>query len=136
MSSREAYNDSLHPPGNSRRLEIKTEISRTALLVLSKYSGACQNTSEPISFHHMLSSLRHSTELVAINGLDALLEGPWRQNHQETTGLIRYVPPTMLGSPWNGTLVMFTFSQNHLSCCFHLCMKFQKTHRHVHAGRG
>ena len=102
MSSREVYNDSLHPPGNSRSLEIKTEISRTALLVLSKYSGACQNTSEPISFPHMLSSLRHSNALVAINGLDALLEGPWRQNHQETTGLIRYVPPTMLGSPWNG----------------------------------
>jgi hypothetical protein len=39
---------------------------------------------------------------VVAYGLDALLEGPWRQNHQETTGLIRYVPPTMLGSPWNG----------------------------------
>jgi hypothetical protein len=35
-------------------------------LVLSKYSGACQNTSKPISFPHMLSSLRHSHALVAI----------------------------------------------------------------------
>jgi hypothetical protein len=34
--------------------------------VLSKYSGACQNTSKPISFPHMLSSLRHSKALVAI----------------------------------------------------------------------
>ena len=34
--------------------------------VLSEYSGACQNTSEPISFPHVLSSLRHSNALVAI----------------------------------------------------------------------
>jgi hypothetical protein len=39
---------------------------------------------------------------VVAYGLDAPLEGPWRQKHQDTTGLIRYVPPTMLGFPWNG----------------------------------
>src|SRR5258708_21961204 len=35
-------------------------------------------------------------------GMDALLGASRRQNHQETTGLIRYVPPTILGSFWNG----------------------------------
>jgi hypothetical protein len=34
-------------------------------------------------------------------GLDAFLEASRRQNYQNTTNLIGYVPPTMPGSPWN-----------------------------------
>ena len=30
------------------------------------------------------------------------LETSRRQNYQETTSLVGYVPPTMPGSPWNG----------------------------------
>ena len=35
-------------------------------------------------------------------GLDAFLESSGRQNYQQPTGLIGYVPPTMPGSPRNG----------------------------------
>ena len=35
-------------------------------------------------------------------GLDAFLESSGRQNYQQPTGLIGYVPPTMPDSPRNG----------------------------------
>jgi hypothetical protein len=53
-------------PERAEALRSRQRTPELAPLVLSKYSGACQNTSEPISFPHMLSSLRHSNALVAI----------------------------------------------------------------------
>jgi hypothetical protein len=67
-------------------------------------------------------------------------EGTWAawlygllKPHVGEAGVQRRAEHCYLGTV---TLVMFTFSQNHLSCCFHLCMKSQKTHSDVHAGRG
>jgi hypothetical protein len=53
-------------PEIAEALRSRQRSPELAPLVLSKYSGACQNTSEPISFPHMLSSLCHSNALVAI----------------------------------------------------------------------
>jgi hypothetical protein len=53
-------------PEIDEALRSRPRSPELAPLVLSKSSGACQNTSEPISFPHMLSSLRHSNALVAI----------------------------------------------------------------------
>ncbi len=53
-------------PEIAEALKSRQSSSELAPPVLSKYSGACQNTSGPISFPHTLSSLRHSNALVAI----------------------------------------------------------------------
>lgn len=53
-------------PEIAQALRSRQSSPELAPPVLSKYSGACQNTSEPISFPHMLASVRHSNALVAI----------------------------------------------------------------------
>ena len=49
----------------------------------------------------MRSDLQDLVRGAVAYGLDAFLEASRRQNYQNTTNLIGYVPPTMPGSPWN-----------------------------------
>jgi hypothetical protein len=60
-------------PEMAEALRSRQRSPELAPLALSKYSGARQNTNEPISFPHMLPSLRHSNALVAIMELVARL---------------------------------------------------------------
>jgi hypothetical protein len=69
LSSREVTVIPYIGPEIVEALRARQSFSELARPVLPKRSAARQNTSEPIPFPHMLSSLCHSNALVAVMGL-------------------------------------------------------------------
>jgi hypothetical protein len=69
LSSREVTVIPYIGPEIIEALRAKQSFPELAPSVLPKHSAARQNTSEPIPFPDMLSSLRHSNALVAVMGL-------------------------------------------------------------------